>query len=396
MSNETAPVITAGARTPHGRYGGSLRDLPVVDIASDVAGAALERAGVSPLEVDEVIFSNCRQAGNGPNPSRQVAIKAGVRLEVPAQTINMACASGMKAVQLAVQSVQLGTADVVLVVAAEAMSRMPYLASHELRWQGARRGDITLIDGWRDGGTDPICGMGMGETAENIARAHGITREAQDAWALRSHRRAAEAWREGRFEDEVVPVERDGVSLREDETHRLDTTAEKLASLSAAFVKDGTVTAGNSSQMADGAAALVVMSAKAATSEARSSGAFLRGFAAVGVDPTQMGVGPAHAIPRALKSAGLSDGDIDLYEINEAFGAQIVHNIRELELDEAIVNVNGGGIALGHPTGQSGTRIIVTLLHELQRRGEVLGVASLCVGGGQGIAAVLERCEDRS
>jgi acetyl-CoA C-acetyltransferase len=386
-------VVTFGVRNPHGRYGGSLRDISVVDLSAQLARAALERAGVPAEDVDEVILSNCRQAGNGPNPGRQVALKAGVREEVPAQTINMACASGLKSIQLAHQSVALGISEVVLVVAGESMSRMPYLASHELRWEGVRRGDIALVDGWRDGGTDPICGLSMGQTAENIAKRHDITRAEQDAWSVRSHERVRAAWDAGHFLKEVVPVALDGGLFERDETFRTDATIEKIASLKPAFITEGTVTAGNSSQMADGAAAVLVMSVKAARRYGLKEVARLRGFAAVGVDPTLMGIGPDFAIPRALEVAGLSASDIDLYEINEAFAAQIVHNVRELKLDEDAVNVNGGGIALGHPTGQSGVRIVVSLLHELARRDQQFGVASLCVGGGQGVAAAVERVD---
>lgn len=392
MDNVNA-VMTYGARTPNGRYGGSLRDISVVDLSAQLAKAALERAGVPAEDVDEVIFSNCRQAGNGPNPGRQVALKAGVRESAPAQTINMACASGLKSIQLAFQSVALGISDVVLVVAGESMSRMPYLGSHELRWEGVRRGDITLVDGWRDGGTDPICGLSMGQTAENIAEQHDVSRADQDVWSVRSHSRVQSAWDAGYFLREVIPVPIGEKCLERDETFRTDATIEKLSTLKPAFVTNGTVTAGNSSQMADGAAAVLVMSRDAARRYEVKDAASLLGFAAVGVDPTRMGIGPEFAIPRALEIAGRGSGDIDLYEINEAFAAQIVHNVRELGLNDEFVNVNGGGIALGHPTGQSGVRIVISLLHELARRDKHAGVASLCVGGGQGVAAVLERVD---
>lgn len=392
MSSE---VFLAGAvRTPHGRYGGALRGVRMVELGAHAATAAA-RAARLPLDaVDELILSCCRQAGNGPNPGRQVALRAGLPEPVPAQTVNMACASGLKAIALAGQAVAAGDADAVLVVAAESMSTMPYLAPPELRWQGHRRGDITLVDGWRDGGTDPVCGMNMGQTAEEIARRYRIDRADQDAWSARSHQRVARAWREGRYAAEVVPVPApagDDRTLDRDETFRPDSTPEVLAGLTPAFVDGGTVTAGNASQMADGAAAVVVAGAAAVQRYGLRPAGRLRSFAAVGVDPTVMGVGPVHAIPAALARAGLAISDPELFEINEAFGAQIIHNVRELELDEERVNVNGGGIALGHPTGQSGCRIVVTLLHELARREAATGVASLCVGGGQGVAAVLER-----
>jgi acetyl-CoA C-acetyltransferase len=387
----TDVFLVGGVRTPHGRYGGSLKDIPVVELGALAARTALARADVPPEAVEEAVVSNCRQAGNGPNPGRQVALRAGLPENVPAMTINMACASGLKAIQLAHQSVA-GGAGIALAVAAESMSRMPYLASHELRWGGVKRGDIVLHDGWRDGGTDPVCDMNMGQTAEKVAAEFGIEREAQDAWAARSHDRVAAAWRSGRFDSQVVSVPLpDGGLLDRDETYRETSDPEKLASLRPSFQDGGTVTAGNSSQMADGAAAIVVASGEAVAVHGLEPRARLRSFAAVGVDPTMMGIGPTQAIPRALDAAGVALSDVDLVEINEAFAAQIVQNVRVLGLDEERVNVNGGGIALGHPTGQSGLRIVLTLLDELERRDGAVGLASLCVGGGIGVAAVIER-----
>ncbi|MBC9002030.1 thiolase family protein [Micromonospora aurantiaca (nom. illeg.)] len=379
--------LVGAVRTPHGRYGGALRDVRVVRLGGLAGAAALERAGVPAEAVDETVVANCRQAGNGPNPGRQISLAAGVPVPTPAQTINMACASGLKAVQLAHRSVRSGEADVALAVAAESMSTMPYLAPYTLRWDGVRRGDVLLQDGWRDGGTDPICGMSMGETAEKVAREFGVSRADQDAWSARSHQRLARAWESGAMAQEVLPLD----ELDRDETVRPDTTPERLARLRPSFTDGGTVTAGNASQMADGAAAVVVAGGEAVRRYGLTPLGRIVGFAAVGVDPTMMGVGPAEAIPLALHRAGLTVADVDLFEINEAFGAQIVQNVRALGLDEERVNVNGGGIALGHPTGQSGARLIVSLLHELARRDGRYGVASLCVGGGQGIAAVIER-----
>ncbi|KAB1910256.1 thiolase family protein [Micromonospora tulbaghiae] len=379
--------LVGAVRTPHGRYGGALRDVRVVRLGGLAGAEALARAGVPAEAVDETVVANCRQAGNGPNPGRQISLAAGVPVPAPAQTINMACASGLKAVQLAHRSVLSGEADVALAVAAESMSTMPYLAPYTLRWDGVRRGDVLLQDGWRDGGTDPICGMSMGETAEKVAREFGVSRADQDSWSARSHQRLARAWESGATAQEVLPLD----ELDRDETVRPDTTPERLARLRPSFTDDGTVTAGNASQMADGAAALVVASGEAVRRHGLTPLGRIVGFAAVGVDPTMMGVGPAEAIPLALRRAGLTVGDVDLFEINEAFAAQIVQNVRALGLDEERVNVNGGGIALGHPTGQSGARLVVSLLHELARRDGRYGVASLCVGGGQGIAAVIER-----
>ncbi|WP_435586048.1 thiolase family protein [Micromonospora aurantiaca (nom. illeg.)] len=379
--------LVGAVRTPHGRYGGALRDVRVVRLGGLAGAEALARAGVPAEAVDETVVANCRQAGNGPNPGRQISLAAGVPVPTPAQTINMACASGLKAVQLAHRSVRSGEADVALAVAAESMSTMPYLAPYTLRWDGVRRGDVLLQDGWRDGGTDPICGLSMGETAEKVAREFGVSRADQDAWSARSHQRLARAWESGAMAQEILPLD----ELDRDETVRPDTTPERLARLRPSFTDGGTVTAGNASQMADGAAAVVVAGGEAVRRYGLTPLGRIVGFAAVGVDPTMMGVGPAEAIPLALHRAGLTVADVDLFEINEAFGAQIVQNVRALGLDEERVNVNGGGIALGHPTGQSGARLIVSLLHELARRDDRYGVASLCVGGGQGIAAVIER-----
>lgn len=385
--------IVGGIRTPHGRYGGSLRDVRLVELGGLAGAAALDRAGVPAEAVQETVVSNCRQAGNGPNPGRQISLRAGIPQHVPAQTLNMACASGLKAVQLAHQSVMMGDSEVALVIAAESMSTMPYIGSYTLRWEGVRRGDITFVDGWRDGGTDPICGMNMGQTAEKISHEYDVSRDAQDAWSARSHERVAQAWADGKFAEEVVPVAVDNGTLERDETFRTDSSVERLARLKPAFQEGGTVTAGNSSQMTDGAASVICASAEAVAQHGLRPLARLVSFAAIGVDPTMMGIGPTAAIPLALKKAGLEVSDIDLFEINEAFAAQIVQNVRQLGLDEERVNVNGGGIALGHPTGQSGTRIVVSLMHELARRGARYGIASLCVGGGQGVAAVIERVD---
>ena len=387
----TEAFLVGGVRTPNARYGGALRETKVAELGAAAGRAALERAGVDAGLVDEAIVSNCRQAGNGPNPGRQMALRAGLGQHVPAQTINMACASGLKVLDLARQSLAAGSAGIVLAIAAESMSTMPFIAPSALRWGGARRGDITLTDGWRDGGTDPICDMNMGQTAEKVAREFDVSRRAQDEWSVRSHQRVAAAWDEGRFASQVVPVETAAGVLETDEGLRRDSTLDRLAALKPSFQEGGTVTAGNASQMADGAAAILVATASAVERNGLASRARIRSFAQVGVDPTMMGIGPTQAIPLAAERAGLSLTDIDLFEINEAFGAQIVQNVRELKLDEDRVNVNGGGIALGHPTGQSGLRLVVTLLAELERRDLQLGMASLCVGGGMGVAAVIER-----
>lgn len=383
--------LVGGVRTPNARYGGTLRETKVADLGAAAGRVALDRAGVDAGQVDEAIVSNCRQAGNGPNPGRQMALRAGLGQHVPAQTVNMACASGLKVLDLARQSIATGSAGLVLAIAAESMSTMPFIAPSALRWGGARRGDIILADGWRDGGTDPVCDMNMGQTAEKVAREFGVSRQAQDEWSVRSHQRVARAWDEGRFAGQVVPFETAFGVLETDEGLRRDSTLERLAVLKPSFEPGGTVTAGNASQMADGAAAILVAGADAVERGGLTPRARIRSFAQVGVDPTMMGIGPTQAIPLAAERAGVSLADIELFEINEAFGAQIVQNVRELKLDEDRVNVNGGGIALGHPTGQSGLRLVVTLLAELERRDLQLGLASLCVGGGMGVAAVIER-----
>jgi acetyl-CoA C-acetyltransferase len=383
--------LIGGVRTPNGRYGGSLRQVKVVELGALAGRAAIERAGIDAGAIDETIVGNCRQAGNGPNPGRQMSLRSGVGESVPAQTVNMACASGLKVLDLARQAIATGSSDAVLAVAAESMSTMPFLAPASLRWDGARRGDITIHDGWRDGGTDPVVGMNMGQTAEKIAAEFGISRQAQDEWSLRCHQRLAAAWDADRFAGEIVAVDTEDGSLATDEGLRRDSTLERLASLKPSFVKDGTVTAGNASQMADGGASIVVASGDAVERHGLQPRAKIRSFAQVGVDPTMMGIGPSYAIPAAVSSAGLALSDIRLFEINEAFAAQIVQNVRALDLDEDLVNVNGGGIALGHPTGQSGLRLVVSLLGEMERRDVQFGVASLCVGGGMGVAAVIER-----
>lgn len=382
--------VIDGLRTPHGRYGGSLRDVPMADLAVLTAQSLLARVGVDPAVVDELVLSCRHQAGNGPNPARTIAVRSGLAVTTPAHTVNMACASGLKAVWAAHQAIAAGDAEVVLVVAADSMSTMPYYGSYKLRWEGAKPRDITLIDGWRDG-EDPLSGLPMGLTAENVAAAYDISREAQDEWAARSQQRAETAWKNGAFDGEVIAVEHDAGELAQDETVRAGTTVEKLARLRPAFQADGTVTAGNASQMGDASACLLLASDAAATRLGLTPRAAVRAVAAVGVDPSHMGIGPVDAIPKALARAGVALRDVDLFEINEAFGAQIVQNVRALGLDEERVNRNGGGIALGHPTGETGGRLVATLLRQLEELGARYAVASMCVGGGQGAAAVLER-----
>ncbi len=386
----TAPLLAGPVRSPQARYGGTLRETSVLDLAVPVAQEALRRAGVPAEAVDQVVLSCRHQAGNGPNPGRTLAVRAGCDVSVTAHTVNMACASGLKAVALAAQAVRLGDADVVLVVGADSMSTIPYYGPSSLRWNGLKHADVTFVDGWKDG-LDPLSGVSMGITAENVADRYGIEREAQDAWALQSHQRAAAAWDAGRFADEVMPVDVDGTVLEVDETVRRDSTAERLARLRPVFADDGVVTAGNASQMGDGAAAVVVLSDAAAERLGVEPAGRFAGMAEVGVDPEVMGIGPAVAVPLLLERQSLAVDDIDRWEINEAFAAQIVQNVRALGLDPARVNVNGGAIALAHPTGQTGTRLVVTMLHELATTDAERAVVSLCVGGGQGVAALVTR-----
>lgn len=381
--------LVGGVRSPNGKFGGAFRHVSVVELGTAIAKEALARSGVPPEDVGEIVMAHCRQAGTGPNPARQVGVFSGLPKSASALTVNMACGSGLKAIQLAHSTVMSGAADAVLVVGAENMSRMPHLV-RGLRWEGTS-GDIVLEDGWRDAATDPTCGLTMGQTAEELASHYGVSRAEQDEWAARSQHRVREAWSGGRFTPEVAPMKLEHGALDQDETYRSETTLEALSRLRPAFREGGTVTAGNSSSMADGAAALLVVSGDLVRRYSLQPMAKLRSFAAVGVSPGMMGTGPVDAIPLALARCGLQIRDIDLIELNEAFACQVVANIHALGLDSSRVNVNGGAIALGHPTGQSGCRIVVTLLHELARRGGTVGLASLCVGGGQGVAAVFER-----
>jgi acetyl-CoA C-acetyltransferase len=391
--------ILSAVRTPIGKYGGSLADFTAPDLGVVVAQAALERARVPPKEVNEVIFGHARQAGNGPNPARQVAVRAGVPAEVPAYTVNQACASGMKAIALGYDQILLGRAEVVLVGGTEAMSRVPYFVEGG-RW-GARLGHQDLVDGmYRDGFHCPLSRMVMGETAELLATQYQISREEQDAYAFCCQRRAAEALESSRFAEEIVPVTvRDKKGERTfltDEHPRVDSTLQSLAELPPVFSKTGTITAGNASGITDGAAALVLASQdwmKRSTSARKTPLARIVDYAAAGVDPKVMGLGPVPAIQNLLKRTGRHLEDYDLIELNEAFAAQVLACDRELHLNRERLNVNGGAIALGHPIGCTGARITVTLLHEMRKRRARRGLATLCVSGGLGMAMQLEASE---
>ena len=386
-------VIVSAVRTPVGSFGGQFKDVSATELGAVAVRAALERAGLAGGDVDEVILGCVLQAGLGQNPARQVAIAAGIPKEVPATSINMLCGSGLKAVAIAAQMIRAGDVDVVVAGGMENMTRAPYLIP-TARF-GARMGSAELIDSMvHDGLIDAFDGIHMGITAENIADQYGITREAQDEFATESQLRAEKAIREGVFRDEIVPVEvtdKRGSRLVEvDEHPRAGTTTEKLGQLRPAFRREnGTVTAGNASGVNDGAAAIVVMSARGARERGLDSMGVIESYASVGVEPSIMGIGPVPAVRKALARAGLELADIDLFELNEAFAAQSLAVVQELGISAQRINPHGGAIALGHPIGASGGRILVTLLHEMKRTNTHRGVATLCVGGGQGQAAII-------
>jgi len=389
--------ILSAARTPIGKFGGSFASLSAADLGTVAAKAALERSGLPPAAVDETIFGHARQAGGGPNTARQVSHRAGVPDSVPAYTVNKACASSLKALTLGALSIAAGENEVVLAGGTECMSATPYLLPRA-RF-GQRMGHGEIVDGmYRDGFLCPLCGQLMGETAENLVREYGILRPEQDAFAAESQRRAKEASESGRFDAEIAPVEIAGkkgpVTVARDEHPRADTTAESLSKLPPVFDSEaGTVHAGNSSGITDGAAALVLASEEAARKAGGAAEPLGRivAWASAGVEPERMGIGPVPALKALLGKTGRALGDIDLIELNEAFAAQVIACARELPLDLSRVNVNGGAIALGHPIGATGARIVTTLLHEMKRRDAKTGIATLCVSGGMGMAVLFER-----
>jgi len=385
--------ILSAARTPIGKFGGSLASLSAADMGVVAAKAALERAGVQPRQVEETIFGNARQAGGGPNPARQISIRSGVPQEVPAYTVNKACASGIKSIALGFQEIATGNLNCVLAGGTESMSRLPYYLEGA-RW-GYRLGHQELVDGmYRDGFFCPMAKMLMGETAEILAGQYKISREEQDQFALVSQQRAAAAQSSGRFDAEIAPVTIEGKKgttvFSRDEHLFLDATMEKMAKLAPVFSKTGTVTAANSSGITDAAAAVVVASEKFVQQNNLKPLARILAATSAGVDPRLMGIGPVPAIRKLEQKHGLKLSDFDLVELNEAFAAQVLACDRELHFDREKLNVNGGAIALGHPIGCTGTRITVTLLHEMLKRKARRGLATLCVSGGMGMALAIE------
>lgn len=394
------PVVICAKRTPIGNFGGVFKDVSAVQLGTIAAKAVLEEAGIKPEIVDEVIIGNVCGAGMGQNVARQVAVHTGIPVHIPAFTVNKVCGSGMKAVTLAAMTISLGEADIVLAGGTENMSQIPYILP-DARW-GARMGNKTLVDLMvHDGLTDIFNNYHMGITAENLSEKYQITREDQDAFAAASQNKTETAMASGRFNDEIVPViipqkKGDPIVISEDEMPRKGVTSDSLAKLRPAFKPDGTVTAANSSGINDGAAMLLIMSEEKAAELGLTPLAYLADYASAGVDPSLMGYGPVSAVKKVLGKSGWNLSDIELAELNEAFAAQSLAVLKGFELDgvglldPAKVNVNGGAIALGHPIGASGARIIVTLLHEMKRRQVNKGLASLCIGGGMGIATLWE------
>lgn len=393
MSSRVA--ILEAKRTPIGKFLGAFRNHPAVKLGAHVAREVLASSGTAPERVDEVIFGHARQAGCGPNPARQVLVRAGVPESVTAFTVNAACGSGLKAIALGADSIRLGRAQRVLAGGMENMSMVPFLLDR-MR-EGYRLGHAPIVDDmYRDGFLCPLCDMLMGETADVLADEFKIAREEQDEWAVLSQKRAERATAEDLFKDEIVPVPVEGgrgetIAVSVDEHPRAGVELGSLAKLPPVFKKDGSVTAGNASGITDGAAALVLASENAVKESGREPLGWIRDFVAVGVEPRRMGIGPVPAVRALLERNQLTLSDIELIELNEAFAAQVIACERELKFDRERVNVNGGSISLGHPIGCSGARIVVTLLHQMRRSGAKRGVATLCISGGMGMAMLIER-----
>jgi len=379
--------LIAAVRTPIGKFGGALASVTAPQLGTESAKATLARSGIDPNDVDEVIFGNARQAGVGPNAARQIAIKSGLRHEVPAYTVNQACGSGLRAIMNAADQIRLGAANVVLAGGTESMSNTPYLLTR-VRF-GTRMGHGELLDGmYRDGFLCPLADEMMGSTAETLAEQYQISREEQDRFAVESQTKAARAYEENRFADEIVPLEK----LKVDEHPRFDADLGSMAKLPPVFRKNGSVHAGNSSGVTDGASSMLVAGGVAVERLGLKPMARIVGYAQAGVDPKVMGIGPVPATRKLLDETGVSLDDIDLIELNEAFAAQVLACDRELHFDHAKLNVHGGAISLGHPIGCTGARITTTLLHALQTREKKLGLATLCISGGMGLSMLVERC----
>jgi len=388
-------VAISAVRTAMGKFGGTLKDIPAYDLGAVAIKGAINRASITSDQINDVILGSCRQAGNGPNPARTASVKGGVPGSVPVITLNMACPSGMRALAFATQSIRLGESNVVLVGGFDSMSTIPYLLKGT-RWDGFKMGNKVIEDGWSDS-IDPLIGQGMGETAENLFDKYKISREEQDEFAMNSHLKASAAQKNGWFDEEIVPVEipatnrTPAITFDKDETIRHEIDKAKMAKIKPAFRKDGTVTAGNACGLSDGATALVITHRKMAEKLGVKPLFSIVSYGQVAVEPATMGEGPALSIPAALEKAGMSLDDMDLIEVNEAFAIQVLANEKVLKWDRDKLNVHGGAIALGHPTGISGARIIVTLYHALKRLDKNYGVAGICGGGGVTMATVIKR-----
>ena len=388
-------VIVSGARTPVGRFGGAFKDLLASDLGAVAIRAAVERAGIGPEDVDEVIMGNVLQADETGYTARRAMLKAGLPEHIPAMTVNRACSSGLEAINLAVQAIATGESEVVVAGGADSMSRVPYLM-RGVRFEGPRMGDYSVTDGLTLGLTCPIYDYHMGVTAENVAERFEVSREAQDGMAVDSHQRAVRAQAEGYFDTQIAPVNvpqrrGDPVAVTQDEHPRADTTLEGLGKLRPVFKEGGTVTAGNSAGINDGAAAVVVMSRERAEAEGLTPRLRWAGRGVSGVDPSVMGIGPVPSTRKALAKTGMAVADLDLVELNEAFAAQALYVMRELDMDWERTNVNGSGISLGHPVGATGAVMTVKLMEELTRTDGQFGLVTMCVGGGQGVSTIFER-----
>lgn len=389
-------VIVSGARTPVGRFGGAFKDVSAPDLGAEAIKAALERAGISPEQVEEVALGNALQAQEAGYAARLAALKAGIPQETPTIAVNRQCSSGLEAINMAAQLVRTGEVDIAVAGGIENMSQAPYMMDYRARFDGLRMGDATMRDGLIEGLGCPVNRYHMGVTAENVAERFEVSREDQDAMALMSHQRAVAAIQNGRFSEQITPVSvaqrrGDPVVVSQDEGPRADTTLDRLATLRPVFKPDGSVTAGNASSINDGAAAVVIMSAAKAAELGLRPRLRWHSRGVAGVEPAIMGTGPVPAVRKALGKAGMEIGDVDLIELNEAFAAQALYCIRELDMDMDRTNVNGSGISLGHPVGATGAIMTVKLMEEIALRDDEIGLVTMCVGGGQGVATIFER-----